>query len=77
MTSETSATAAGGDGHDSRGAGQVVHPGKNRQVAVVPVRRPRGSAAPARGYWKVTGKVCVLLAAFFSPGTGCTVAVTV
>ena len=30
-----------------------------------------------RGYWKVTGKERVLLAVFFSPGTGSTVAVTV
>ena len=34
--------------------------------------RVRGS-----GYWNVTGKDSVLLELFFSPGTGCTVAVTV
>ena len=38
------------------------------------------SGAPFAGrrvYWKVTGKDSVLLAVFFSPGTGWTVAVTV
>ena len=34
-------------------------------------------AGPRPGYWNVTGNVCVLLAAFFSPGTGSIVAVTV
>ena len=39
-------------------------------------RSARRCGRARRCYWKVTGNVSELFATFFSPGTGCTVAVS-
>jgi hypothetical protein len=61
-----------------------VHRAENRRRAGQPPGQRRAPGKARRvtrrrrvGYWNVTGKVSVLLAVFFSPSTGCTVAVTV